>query len=124
MSERLGIRLIPDPDPGEPFFRNAGFNAKSPVFRRVVQGRSGGEEPGGRVRALPAAGAPPRPPLCEAGGQQEVTFLRILFCHRVGDPEPDPHVFGPPGSGTGSISQRYGSFSNKYVERNEIMPAK
>jgi hypothetical protein len=27
------------------------------------------------------------------------------------DPElPDPHVFGPPGSGSGSISQRYGSF--------------
>jgi hypothetical protein len=25
----------------------------------------------------------------------------------VGDPNPqDPHVFGPPGSGTGSISQR------------------
>ncbi len=22
---------------------------------------------------------------------------------------PDPHVFGPPGSGSGSISQRYGS---------------
>jgi hypothetical protein len=24
---------------------------------------------------------------------------------------PDPHVFGPPGSGSGSISQRYGSES-------------
>jgi hypothetical protein len=95
-------------------------------FRRVVQGRSGGEEPGGRVRSLPAAGAPPRPPLCEAGGQQEVTLLHILFCHSVGDPdpEPDPHVFGPLGSGTGSFSQRYGSFSHKCVERNEIMPAK
>jgi hypothetical protein len=23
--------------------------------------------------------------------------------------DPDPHVFGPPGSGSGSISQRYGS---------------
>jgi hypothetical protein len=30
--------------------------------------------------------------------------------NRVGDPDPqDPHVFGPPGSG--SISQRYGSGS-------------
>jgi hypothetical protein len=33
----------------------------------------------------------------------------------VGDPDPepdlDPHVFGPPGSGAGSISQRYGSGS-------------
>ncbi len=28
----------------------------------------------------------------------------------VADPDPpDPHVFGPPGSGSGSISQRYGS---------------
>jgi hypothetical protein len=44
--------------------------------------------------------------------------------HSVGDP--DPHVFGPPGSGSESISQRYGSlpFYHKYVERTEIMPAK
>jgi hypothetical protein len=27
----------------------------------------------------------------------------------VGDPEPDPHVLGPPGSESGSVSQRYGS---------------
>jgi hypothetical protein len=56
----------------------------------------------------------------------------------VGDPDPsaDPHVFGPPGSG--SISQRYESgsgsssgsgsvsfpFSHKFVQRTEIMPAK
>ncbi len=26
----------------------------------------------------------------------------------VADPDPDPHVFGPPGFGSGSISQRYG----------------
>ncbi len=39
------------------------------------------------------------------------------------DPEPDPqdpHVFGPPGSGSGSISP----FSHKCVERTEIMTAK
>jgi hypothetical protein len=30
----------------------------------------------------------------------------------VGGPDPqDPHVFGPPGSGSGSISQGYGSES-------------
>jgi hypothetical protein len=29
----------------------------------------------------------------------------------VGDPDSDPHVSGPPGSGSGSISQRYGSGS-------------
>ena len=46
----------------------------------------------------------------------------------VGDPDPVPHVFGPPGSG--SIRQRYGSairilsFSHKDVERTEIMLAK
>ncbi len=52
------------------------------------------------------------------------SFLHIPFCYSVGDPEPDPRVFGPPGSGTGSISQRYGSFSHKCLEQNEIMPAK
>jgi hypothetical protein len=26
----------------------------------------------------------------------------------VGDPDPDPHVFGPPGSGSGSMSRKYG----------------
>jgi hypothetical protein len=44
----------------------------------------------------------------------------------VGDP--DPHVFGPPGSESGSISQRLWirilSFSQKCVKRTEIMPAK
>jgi hypothetical protein len=40
--------------------------------------------------------------------------------------DPDPHFFGPPGSG--SISQRYGSgsfpFTHKGVERTEILLAK
>ncbi len=53
----------------------------------------------------------------------------------VGDPDPepdadpqDPHVSGPPGSGSGSICQRFGSgsfpLSLKCVERTKIMPAK
>ncbi len=56
----------------------------------------------------------------------------------VGDPDPeqDLHVFGPTGSGSGSISLRYGSplrirlririlpFSHKGVEQTEIMLAK
>jgi hypothetical protein len=29
----------------------------------------------------------------------------------VADPDPDPRVFGPPGSGSGSTIQRYGSGS-------------
>jgi hypothetical protein len=32
------------------------------------------------------------------------------------DPDPpDPHVFGPPGPGCGSISQRYGSRSGSLI---------
>ncbi len=46
----------------------------------------------------------------------------------VGDPDLDPHVFGPPRSESGSISQMYGTrslhFSHKCVERTEIMHAK
>ncbi len=37
-----------------------------------------------------------------------VCIERVLAS--VADPDPpDPHVFGPPGSGSGSTSQRYGS---------------
>ncbi len=36
------------------------------------------------------------------------------------DPDPsDPFVFGPPGSGSGFISQRYGSGSNPYIIKHE-----
>jgi hypothetical protein len=40
----------------------------------------------------------------------------------VADPDPpDPHVFGPPESGSGSISQRYGSGSlNKNGKKNHV----
>ncbi len=43
----------------------------------------------------------------------------------VADPDPnpdldlpDPHVFGPPGSGSGSISLRYGSRSGSFYLQN------
>ncbi len=43
----------------------------------------------------------------------------------VADPDPpDPHVFGPPGSGSGSIRQRYGSGSFYYyakIVRNTLI---
>ncbi len=42
----------------------------------------------------------------------------------VQDPDPDPpdqHVFGPPGSGFGSISQRYGSGSGSFYHRAKIV---
>ncbi len=37
----------------------------------------------------------------------------------VADPnlDPDPHVFGPPGSGSGFIRQRYGSGSFYYYAK-------
>ncbi len=34
----------------------------------------------------------------------------VVFCSVADpDPAPDPHVFGPDGSGSGSISQRHGT---------------
>jgi hypothetical protein len=45
----------------------------------------------------------------------------------VADPDPpDPHVFGPPGSGSGSTSQRYGSGSfylHAKIVRKNLIPA-
>ncbi len=74
--------------------------------------------------AEPAAGAPARLPGLQHGVQhhqqrqelhtpRQVEFLRNIEDNKktsVGEPDPDPqdpHVFGPPG--TGSISQMYGS---------------
>jgi hypothetical protein len=37
------------------------------------------------------------------------------------DPNPDLHVFGPPGSGSGSISQRYGSRSGSLYHHEKIV---
>ncbi len=38
--------------------------------------------------------------------------ILIISWGSVADPDPtDPHVFGSPGSGSGSISQKYGSES-------------
>jgi hypothetical protein len=36
-------------------------------------------------------------------------------------PDPDPHVFGPPGSRSGSISQRYGSGSGSFFQQAKIV---
>ncbi len=55
------------------------------------------------------------------GNLSFLTLFPIFFwnlCSSVADPDlnpnpdpPDPHIFGPPGSGSGSTSQRYGSGS-------------
>ena len=64
----------------------------------------------------------------EAGGGLQVLEAQVLALQAVRDHSacsslqhwktkiltlkvPDPHVFGPPGPGSGSISQRYGSGS-------------
>ncbi len=42
--------------------------------------------------------------------------------YSVADPDQsDPYVFGPPGSGSGSISQRYGSGSESFYHQAEIV---
>jgi hypothetical protein len=42
--------------------------------------------------------------------------FRGLYNAVLGIPDPDPHVFGPPGSASGSISQRYGSGSRSFYQ--------
>jgi hypothetical protein len=44
---------------------------------------------------------------------QKTTSKPECLCSKcsVVDPDPDTYVFGPPGSGSGSVSQRYGSGS-------------
>ncbi len=50
----------------------------------------------------------------------------IVICS-VADPDPpDPHVFGPPGSGSGSTSQRYGSgsiYQHAKIVRKTLIPS-
>ncbi len=45
-------------------------------------------------------------------GQISIVLSIVAYPDLDPDPEPsDPYVFGPPGSGSGSICQRYGSGS-------------
>jgi hypothetical protein len=46
--------------------------------------------------------------------QKRLLVSKILT--RVGDP--DLHVFGPPGSGSGSMNQRYRSLPNRILTQN------
>jgi hypothetical protein len=34
--------------------------------------------------------------------------------------DPDPYIFGPPGSGSGSISQRFGSGSRNFYHQEKL----
>ncbi len=69
------------------------------------------------------------------GSLQSINISRLRFIFAIGIPKPyryrrssiadpdlnpdsdppDPHVFGPPGSGSGSIRQRYGSGSGSFT---------
>ncbi len=49
-------------------------------------------------------------------------FILIMMLTSVADPDPpDPRVFGPPGSGSGSTSQRYGSGSGSFYHHAKIV---
>jgi hypothetical protein len=39
--------------------------------------------------------------------QMQITGSSLLSGQKISVADPYPHVFGPPGSGSGSISQRY-----------------
>ena len=57
----------------------------------------------------------------------EKNFVFHLVTSSVADPDPPgPHVFGTPGSGSGSTSQRYGSGSfylHAKIVRKSLIPA-
>jgi hypothetical protein len=52
-------------------------------------------------------------------GKRFHATVRYTLTNSVPDPNPDPHVFGPPGSG--SISQRYGSGSS-IINQKTLIP--
>ncbi len=54
---------------------------------------------------------------CKLLSSQSFSIWKVIFETSVPDPDPDSpdlHVFGPPRSGSGSISQRYGSGSGSF----------
>ncbi len=55
----------------------------------------------------------------EAGGVTPLLLTTFLY-RSVADPNPDPRVFGPPGYGSGSISQRYGSGSGSFYNEAKV----
>jgi hypothetical protein len=62
------------------------------------------------LRLAGDAGARARLP--DLGIGRGITHRMLTFAQSsVAHPEPDPYVFGPPGSRSGSISTRYGSGS-------------
>jgi hypothetical protein len=71
--------------------------------RRGCMARSPGRAPS------PSA-PPPLSPCCRRTAASTRTLIKITISIADPDPDPkDPYVFGPPGSDSGSKSQRYGS---------------
>ncbi len=67
--------------------------------------------PPGNLAALPALHQLPEHRRTLGMAEPAISFFYQCFVQCCGSGSPDPHVFGPPGSGSGSISQRYGSDS-------------
>jgi hypothetical protein len=65
--------------------------------------------------------------LTAALGEKVLYILKDIsskYCSPTIVPDPDPpdaHVFGPPGSGSGPISQRYGSGSVSFCHHAKIV---
>ncbi len=65
-----------------------------------------------------------RNPACDKIRQNRPERVNLLTSVADPDPNPDPSdpsVFGPPGSGSGSISQRYGSRSGSFYNQAKIV---
>ncbi len=91
-------------------------------------------------RAPPTCSSPAPPPLWPEASARSWGSRRSSTCSTSSpftkvpvssvpypDP-PDPHVFGPPGSGSGSTTQRYGSGSGSFyhhakIERKTLIPS-
>jgi hypothetical protein len=78
---------------------------------RPLDGQVPVPEDGGR---LLAAGR-----LHQRQGQLSCRYYLLVLVDSVPDLDPDPHVFGPPGSG--SISKMYGSGSGSFYNHAKIV---
>ncbi len=95
-----------------------------PVLRPLLPHEAAHHEPRGATpRAVPRLRLSPVPRerahLPGAAQAHLQAVLRIRIHMFLGLPDPDPHVFGPPGSG--STSQRYGSGSGSFYHHAKIV---
>jgi hypothetical protein len=72
------------------------------------------------LRYSPCDDTPTAATVAITTGGVSLLICKYIFCCSVGDPKPDPdqqdpHVFGPPAFGSGSIRHRYGSGSLPFL---------